>query len=113
MAKKRRLNWFEVGIGLAALHYGAGFLLGIGEATYIAGNTGALYGISAALGMLALIIVTSFYWREKDPLWIVLGRKYGKAVQNLVSVLSWIWMIGVVAAQALGGAFILSITGVS
>lgn len=110
--KKRGLSWAGVAVGLTSLHYGVGFVLGTGEATYTSGARGALYGIAAAVGTLALVVVTRLYWIKRYPLWIILGKKYGSGVENLVSVLSWMWMIGLVASQVLGGAFILSILGV-
>lgn len=107
----RKLNALNVALGLVALHYGVGFLLGTGEAVYSRGVGGALYGVSTAVGMLGLIFITSFYWRKREPLWTLLGRQYGKGVEEIVRVLSWVWMIGVVASQVLGGAFILSTFG--
>jgi SSS family solute:Na+ symporter len=41
------------------------------------------------------------------------GRKYGKSVKDLISFLSWFWMVGVIASQILGGAYILRLTGIS
>ncbi|MBI2268538.1 MAG: hypothetical protein HYU80_03830 [Candidatus Blackburnbacteria bacterium] len=108
---KRNLDWLGVALGLISLHYGMGFLLGTGEATYISAKSGALYGLSAATGMLGLIFVTRLYWLEKKPIWILLGKKYGRNVEHIVSLLSWIWMIGIVASQVLGGAFVLSTLG--
>ena len=112
MGTKRTLNWLEVAIGLTSLHFGVGFLLGIGESSYLDGAQGALYGVSAALGVLMLTLITKFYWYKKDPLWTILGKKYGQGVENLISFFSCVWMIGIVASQALGGAFILSILGI-
>lgn len=110
--KKRGLSWAGVAVGLTSLHYGVGFVLGTGEATYTSGARGALYGVAAAVGTLALVVVTKLYWIKRYPLWIILGKQYGSRVGNLVSILSWMWMIGLVASQVLGGAFILSILGV-
>ncbi|MBI2590319.1 MAG: hypothetical protein HYW33_00345, partial [Candidatus Blackburnbacteria bacterium] len=109
---QRNLTWFNIALGLVSLHYGMGFLLGIAESSYTRGYQGALYGIATSLGILSLVFISKYYWQKKDPLWKIFGKAYGRNVESLVRFLSWIWMIGVVASQVLGAAFILSILGI-
>ena len=108
-----KLNWISIGIGLTTVHYGLGFLLGSGEAIYTQGPKGILYAVAAALGVFSLIFIAPFYLKEKYPIWDLMGEKYGGTVRRLVAFLSGFWMVGVVAAQILGGAWALSLFGVN
>lgn len=108
-----KLNWVSIGIGLATIHYGLGFLLGSGEAIYTQGPKGILYAVAAALGVFSLIFIAPFYLKEKYPIWDLMGKKYGKTVRHLIAFLSGFWMIGVIASQILSGAWALSLFGVN
>src|SRR3989338_3802748 len=108
-----KLNWISIGIGLMTVHYGLGFLLGSGEAIYTQGPKGILYAVAAALGVFSLIFIAPFYLKEKYPIWDLMGEKYGWALRRPVTFLSGFWMVGVVAAQILGGAWALSLFGVN
>lgn len=111
--KKRNLGIIKVAISLVTVHYGLGFLLGTSEAVYNTGLSGTLYSLSCGLGLIFLTLLVPFYWKNKLPIWDLLGSIYGKGVKNSISILSCLWMIGVVASQVLGAAYILSILGVS
>lgn len=108
-----KINIFSLAVALASIHYGLGFLLGTGESTFSEGSFGALYAVSCGLGLIATALIARYYWEKKEPIWNILGSKYGKDVAQLVSFLSWFWMIGVIASQILGGAHILKLTGIS
>ncbi|MDM8559075.1 hypothetical protein [Candidatus Parabeggiatoa sp. HSG14] len=109
--KNRELNIFSVAAMLVSVHYGMGFLLGTGEEAFTLGLAGSLYAVSTGLGILAIMVLTKFYWNEYEPIWTLLGNRYGNQVKIIVGVMSWAWMIGIVASQILGGAFILTIWG--
>lgn len=115
MAKliENKLGFLSIGISLASIHFGLGFLVGTGEAVYNLGSRGILYSISSALGIFSLIFIAGFYWRHKYPIWQLMGEKYGPWVYKMVAFLSGIWMVGVVASQILGGAWALSIFGIN
>lgn len=113
MKIKSSLSWLSIGFALASVHYGLGFLVGSGEAIYNTGSLGILYAISAALGVLSLTLIAPFYWKRKAPIWDLLGNKYGEPVRKMVSLLSGVWMVGVVASQILGGSWALSVFGLN
>jgi SSS family solute:Na+ symporter len=93
---------------LASVHYGIGFILGTGEKAHILGAAGSLYAVSCGLGLVALALLAGFYWQKREPLWTLLGHRYGRGTRRLVLFLSWAWMVGVVASQLLGGAYIVT-----
>lgn len=104
------------GVSLAALlvsaHYGLGFLLGTGEKAFGLGTAGCLYAVSVALGTLALLAIGKFYWQQVEPLWTLLGDRYGQQARVLIGTMSWSALIGVGAVQTIAGAFILKVLGV-
>lgn len=101
-----------ISIGLVSLHYGIGFILGTGEQVYLYGASGAVYALSASLGLLGLGFLARFYWQEKYAIWNLLGDRYGENVRTLANFLSWIWMIGVLAGQMIGAGYALSVFGI-
>ncbi len=111
VSSSRNLDAFSVAALLVSVHYGLGFLLGTGEKAFALDAGGSLYAVSTSLGLLAILALVRFYWREVEPIWTLLGSRYGTGVKILVGIASWAWMIGVVASQILGGAFILKVLG--
>ncbi|HBB31322.1 MAG TPA: hypothetical protein DDZ80_28700 [Cyanobacteria bacterium UBA8803] len=111
MSLNRKLDALSVAALLVSVHYGLGFLLGTGEQAFTLGVAGSLYAVSTSLGLLAILVLVKFYWKEVEPIWTLLGDCYGGFVKIVVGFLSWAWMIGVVASQILGGAFIVKILG--
>lgn len=105
----KKLNWISIGISLATIHYGLGFLVGSGEAIYNQGSKGILYALASAVGLFSLVLIAPFYLKEKYPIWDLMGKQYGTTVRRFVASLSGIWMIGVVASQILGGSWALSL----
>lgn len=108
----KTVSTWAIVIGLISLHYGMGFILGTGEQTYLHGASGAVYALAAGLGLLGLSVLAGFYWRTQQPIWDLLGDKYGQPVRHLSNFLSWIWMVGVMAGQMLGAGYALSVLGV-
>ncbi|MEX3960282.1 sodium:solute symporter [Trinickia sp. EG282A] len=108
---QRRLDAIRVGALLVSASYGVAFLLGSGEMAIHSGMAGSLYAIATALGMLALAVAAPALWRGREPIWKVLGQRYGPAVRKLVASLSLFWMTGVVAAQIHGGIAVLKASG--
>lgn len=108
----RKLGIARIAVSLISVHYGLGFLLGTSEAVYTSGVSGILYPIACALGLIFLSLLAPFYWKNKYPIWTLLGSLYGENVRRGVSILSWVWMVGIVASQVLGATFILSILGI-
>lgn len=111
-APSRSVSTWGVAVGLVSLHYGMGFILGTGEQTYLYGASGAVYALAAGLGLLGLAALASFYWRMQEPIWNLLGSRYGEAVRHLTNFLSWVWMVGVMAGQMVGAGYALSILGI-
>jgi len=108
---KSKLNWISVGVSLASIHYGLGFLVGSGEAIFNQGSVGIIYAIASAFGIFSLTFIAPFYLKEKFPIWDLMGKRYGSSVRKMVASLSGIWMIGIVASQILGGSWALSLFG--
>jgi SSS family solute:Na+ symporter len=103
----------SVGVSLAAIHYGMGFIIGTSEKSFIYGPAGSLYPVSAGLGLAAIMVFARIYWKEQHPIWTLLGDQYGSSIKRMVSMLSVTWMIGAIASQILGAAFIMKSIGVS
>lgn len=108
----RDLGIIRIAVALISVHYGLGFLLGTSEAVYASGVSGILYPVACAFGLIFLSLLASFYWRNKHPIWTLLGSLYGENVKRGVSTLSWLWMVGIVASQVLGAAYVLSVLGI-
>ncbi|MEO0949090.1 MAG: hypothetical protein AAFY11_13275, partial [Cyanobacteria bacterium J06641_5] len=110
--QQRDLGIFSLAALLVSAHYGLGFLLGTGEKAFTLGTAGCLYAVSVALGTLALLFIGKFYWQQTDPLWTLLGNRYGQQAKVLIGTMSWSALIGVGAVQTIAGAFILKVLGV-
>jgi solute:Na+ symporter, SSS family len=107
----RQLGTFSLAALLVGANYGLGFILGTAEKALTQGAAGSLYAVSTGLGLFVLAGFARFYWTEQEPIWTLLGRRYGSSIKSVVGLMSWAWMLGVVAAQILGGAFILKCLG--
>ncbi len=109
---QRNLGAFSLAALLVSAHYGLGFLLGTGEKAFGLGTAGCLYAVSVALGTFALALIGKFYWQQVEPLWTLLGHRYGHQAKVAVGALSWGALVGVGAVQTIAGAFILKVLGV-
>lgn len=105
----RQLGFFSLAALLVSAHYGLGFVLGTAEKALTLGWAGSLYPISIALGTLVLLAFARFYWRSVEPIWTLLGNRYGHPVKVLVGTMSWLSLIGIFAVQIIAGAFILKV----
>lgn len=76
------------------------------------GIEGSLYALSIGLGFLALLILAKFYWQQAEPIWILLGNRYGKSVKVGVCLMSWMSLIGIEAVQIIAGAAILAVVDI-
>ncbi len=112
MKPSKSVSTAGIFVGLVSLHYGMGFILGTGEQTYLYGASGAVYAVASGLGLIGLGLLAGFYWREKEPIWDLLGNQYGEMVRHLTNFLSWVWMIGVMAGQIVGAGYALSTLGI-
>lgn len=111
--KNKNLGIIQIAASLVSLHYGLGFLLGTSEMVYKQGISGMVYGLTCGIGLLFLIFLIPFYWKNQKPIWDLLETKYGRKVKNGTIFLSWFWMIGVTTSQILGGAYIIKIFNIS
>ena len=107
----RTLGAASVGVSLATIHYGMGFILGTSEKSFLYGPAGCLYPVSAGLGLVAIMMFAHIYWKEQHPIWTLLGNQYGDSVKRMIGILSVTWMIGAIASQILGTAFIMKSIG--
>ncbi len=107
-----KLGIFSLATLLVSAHYGLGFLLGTAEQARHQGIQGSLYAISIGLGFLALLILAKFYWQQVEPIWTLLGNRYGKSVKVGVGLMSWMSLIGIEAVQIIAGAAILAVVGI-
>ena len=107
----RKLGVFSLATLLISAHYGLGFLLGTAEQALSQGIEGSLYAVSLGLGFFALLILTKFYWQQVEPIWTLLGNRYGKSVKIGIGLMSWMSLIGIEAVQILAGSAILAVVG--
>ena len=108
----RKLGIFSLATLLVSAHYGLGFLLGTAEQTLNQGMEGSLYAVSIGLGFFALLILAKLYWQQVEPIWTLLGNRYGKSVKIGVGLMSWMSLIGIEAVQIMAGSAILAVVGV-
>ena len=108
----RKLGVFSLATLLVSAHYGLGFLLGTAEQALNQGIEGSLYAVSIGLGFLVLLILAKFYWQQVEPIWTLLGNRYGKSVKIGVGLMSWMSLIGIEAVQIMAGSAILAVVGV-
>ncbi len=109
----KELGIFSLTILLVSAHYGLGFLLGTAEQAMHQGIEGSLYGLSIGWGFLALLLLVKFYWQQVEPIWTLLGNRYGKSLQVGVALMSWLSLVGIEAVQILAGAAILAVVGLA
>lgn len=109
----RNLTSWQVAISLVSMHYGIGMLIGTGQEIALNGAHGLLFALSAGLGLLAMLPLVNFYWREKYPLWDLFSTKYGAKSGYLTSFLSVFWMVGLIAGFIMGGSAAFKIFGLS
>lgn len=111
MRENRKLDAFSLAALLVSAHYGLGFLLGTAEKSQTLGLAGSLYAVSISVGTIAVLALAKFYWTEVEPIWTLLGNRYGNLVKILVGLLIWSSLIGIEAVQMISGAFILKVLG--
>jgi SSS family solute:Na+ symporter len=109
----RRLGSFALAALLVSAHYGLGFILGTAEKALTWGWAGSLYPISLGIGTIVLLFLAKFYWQEIEPIWTLLGKRYGQLVEILVGFTCWLSLIGIFAVQIIAGAFLLKVVGFS
>lgn len=107
----RRLGSFSVAGLIVSGHYGMGFLLGTAESSATWGTAGSLYPVALAFGTLLFLPIARLYWQDVAQLWTLLGDRYGRFLQQVSSVMSWLSFTGVMAAQIAAGSAILSVLG--
>lgn len=107
----RGLGVLSLATMLVSAHYGLGFLLGTAEKARTLGAGGSLYGVSIALGTLAVFTLVEFYWTEIEQIWTLLGNRYGKSVTVGIGLMSWTSFIGIEAVQIIAAASILNVAG--
>jgi SSS family solute:Na+ symporter len=108
---ERNLGVISLTTLLVSSHYGLGFIVGTAEKSFVNGPRGSLYAVAVGLGMMALSLLARFYWTRIDPLWTILGDRYGYPVKLGIGVMSWISLIGIEAVQIISAAAILGIVG--
>ena len=111
MATNRNLGIISVTTLLVSSHYGLGFLLGTAEKSFLDGASGSLYAVSIGFGMIVLSLLARFYWNRINPIWTLLGDRYGSPVKIGIGIMSWVSLIGIAAAQIILVAAIMSIAG--
>ena len=110
--ENRKLDAFSLAALLVSAHYGLGFLFGTAEKALTVGIAGSLYAVSISVGMIATLGLAKFYWTEVEPIWTLLGNRYGNLVKILVGGLIWSSLIGIEAVQIISGAFVLKVLGI-
>jgi SSS family solute:Na+ symporter len=90
-----------------------GFLIGTAEQAMTLGAAGSLYAVAVSLGTLALIAFVKLYWTEYEPIWTLLGNRYGKPVKLGVALMSWASLIGIESVQIVAAAAILKVAGIA
>lgn len=111
-SKQRFLSALQVAASIVTMHYGVGMLIGTGQDIAKFGPTGMIYAISTALGTLAIIIFSRFYWQQFSPIWDLFKKSYGTAASSLTAFLSSFWMIGVVASFLVSGQAAAAVFGI-
>ena len=107
-----KLDIFSLTTLLISAQYGLGFLLGTAEQAMQQGIGGSLYALSIGLGFIALISLAKFYWQQAEPIWTLLGNRYGKSVKVGIGLMSWMSLIGIEAVQIIAGAAIMAVVGI-
>ncbi|HOI50613.1 MAG TPA: hypothetical protein PK167_14965, partial [Prolixibacteraceae bacterium] len=108
----KRGSWWQVSGSLFATIIGASAILGTIELSQRAGWAALWFLGSASAGLFVLAFLTSRISRLGNyTLPELLGYFYGKKAQKLATILIPVAWLGVVAAQVIGGAKILSSIG--
>jgi solute:Na+ symporter, SSS family len=97
---------------LVSAHYGLGFLIGTAEQAMVLGAAGSLYAVCVSLGTLALVFLVKLYWTKYEPIWTLLGDRYGRSVKLGVALMSWASLIGIESVQIVAAAAILKVSGI-
>ena len=111
MTTPRNLGTVSLTTLLVSAHYGLGFILGTAEKSFTDGPIGSLYAVAVGVGMITLALLAQFYWTRIDPLWTLLGDRYGYPVKIGIGLMSWASFIGIEAVQIISAAAILEIVG--
>ena len=112
----RRLGAPLVVAGLAATHFGGGFVLGVGEDSYAHGLSGIAFAVGTAVGLIALGLVAARRMRELALYTIsdYLAHRYGSnLVRALGAGLSLVAVTGILAAQVGATSGALAILGIA
>ncbi|MEM8638255.1 MAG: hypothetical protein AAGG51_05560 [Cyanobacteria bacterium P01_G01_bin.54] len=104
--EQRSLGLLAVTTLLVSAHYGSGFILGTAEQVATVGAIGSLYAVAVGLGSIALALLARLYWQRIDPIWSLLGDRYGPFVKLGIGLMSWTSLIGIGAVQIIAVAAI-------
>lgn len=111
LSQTRNLGVVSLATLMVSAHYGLGFVLGTAEQSFTEGVVGSVYPVAIALGTMALALLAPLYWSRIDPIWTILGERYGKPLKIGIGLMSWTSLIGIEAVQIISVAAILSIVG--
>ncbi len=109
---ERNLGFISLTTLLVSAHYGLGFILGTAEQSILGGASGSLYAVAVGIGMMLLSVLARFYWKQIDPIWTLMGDRYGTFVKIGIGVMSWMSLIGIEAVQIIAATAILVSVGV-
>lgn len=109
---ERSLGFVSLTTLLVSAHYGLGFILGTAEQSLIGGAAGSLYAVAVGIGMVLLSVLARFYWNQVDPIWTLMGDRYGKFVKIGIGAMSWLSLIGIEAVQIIAATAILVSVGI-
>jgi SSS family solute:Na+ symporter len=108
---ERTLGIISLTTLLVSAHYGLGFILGTAEKSVTNGASGSLYAVAVGVGMIALALLAPFYWTRIEPIWTLMGDRYGTPVKVGIGIMSWTSLIGIEAVQIIAAAAILGLVG--
>lgn len=112
----RRLGAPLVVVGLAATHFGGGFVLGVGEDSWTHGLSGIAFAVGTAAGLIALGLVAARRMRELALYTVAdyLAQRYdSQLVRGLGAALSLVAVTGILAAQVGATSGALGIIGLA
>ena len=112
-SQTRNLGVVSLATLMVSAHYGLGFVLGTAEQSFSNGVVGSIYPIAIALGTMVLALLAPLYWSRIDPIWTILGDRYGQPLKIGIGLMSWTSYIGIEAVQIISVAAILSIVGLA
>jgi len=108
---ERTLGVISLTTLLVSSHYGLGFILGTAEQSLLGGASGCLYAVAVGIGMILLSVLAQFYWTQIDPIWTLMGDRYGYPVKVGIGAMSWLSLIGIEAVQIIAATAILASVG--